>query len=241
LSVYKVHVNELKKLNPDFIVTQSHCEVCAVSFSEVESITKEHLGKNTKIISLQPNKLQEVFDDIRRVAKNLNVDNDHNNKLINNLEIRLDNIKAKTKKLKKPRILCIEWIDPLMAAGNWMPEMTKIAGGEDIFGKIGVDSHWIKFEDIQNYDPDIIVFIPCGFDLNKTNDEVKKLLNKTKTWKKLKAFKNKNLYVTDGNQYFNRPGPRLIDSIEILAEIFHPHTFDFNHKNKGWINFFDKK
>ena len=241
LSVYKVHIDELKKLNPDFIVTQSHCEVCAVSFSEVENITKKHLGKNTKIISLQPNKLEEVFDDIRRVAKSLNVDNDHNNQLIRNLEIRLENIKNKTQKLKKPKILCVEWIDPLMAAGNWMPEMTKIAGGEDILGKIGVDSHWINFEDIQDQDPDFIVFIPCGFNLSKTNDEVKKLLNRNNAWKELKAFKNKNLYVTDGNQYFNRPGPRLIDSVEILAEIFHSDTFNFGHKNKGWVNFFDEK
>ncbi len=241
LSVYKVHVEELKKLNPDFIVTQSHCEVCAVSFSEVENITKKHLGKNTKIISLQPNKLQEVFDDIRRVAKSLKVDNYHNNKLINNLEVRLDDIKKKTQKLRKPKILCVEWIEPLMAAGNWIPEMTKIAGGEDILGEIGVDSHWIKFEDIQNQDPDFIIFMPCGFNLDKTNDEVKKLLRENNAWKKLKAFKDKNLYVTDGNQYFNRPGPRLIDSIEILAEIFHSDTFDFGHKNKGWINFFEKK
>ena len=241
LSVYKVHVDELKNLSPDFIITQSHCEVCAVSFSEVENITKKHLGKNTEIISLQPNKLQEVFDDIRRVAKSLNIDNDHNNKLINNLEIRLENIKKKTQKLKKPKILCVEWIDPLMAAGNWMPEMTKIAGGEDILGKIGLDSHWIKFEDILNQDPEFIVFIPCGFDLKKTNDEVKKLLNTNNDWKKLKAFNNKNLYITDGNQYFNRSGPRLIDSVEILAEIFHSDVFNFGHKNKGWINFFDKK
>ena len=241
LSVYKVHIDELKELNPDFIVTQSHCEVCAVSFSEVENITKKHLGKNTKIISLQPNKLQEVFDDIRRVAKSLDVYNNHNNRLINNLEIRLDDIKKKTQKLKKPKVLCVEWIDPLMAAGNWIPEMTKVAGGEDILGKIGVDSHWIKFEDIKNQDPDIVVFIPCGFNLNKTNDEVRKLLNKNNAWEKLKAFKNKNLYVTDGNQYFNRPGPRLIDSVEILAEIFHSNTFNFGHKNKGWINFFDKR
>ena len=241
LSVYKVNVDELKKLNPDFIVTQSHCEVCAVSFSEVENITKEHLGKNTKIISLQPNKLQEVFDDIKRVAKNLKVDNDQNNKLIKLLENRLDNIRKKTQKLKKPKILCVEWIDPLMAAGNWIPEMTRIAGGKDILGKIGVDSHWIKFEDIQKQDPDFIIFIPCGFNLEKTKEEVIKLVNKNNNWEKLKAFKNKNFYVTDGNQYFNRPGPRLIDSIEILAEIFHADEFDFGHKNIGWINFFDNK
>jgi len=241
LSVYKVDVGELKKLNPDFIVTQSHCDVCAVSFSEMESITRKYLGENTKIISLQPNMLQDVFDDIRRVAKSLKVDNEYNFQLINNLEIRLNNIKKKTQKLKKPKILCIEWIDPLMVAGNWIPEMVEIAGGKNILGKIGVDSHWIKFEDIKNYDPDFIVFIPCGFNLNKTKEEVEKLLDKNIFWKKLKAFKNKNFYITDGNQYFNRPGPRLIDSIEILAEIFHSALFNFSHKDKGWINFFDTR
>ena len=241
LSVYKVDVDELKRLNPDFIVTQSHCDICAVSFSEVEKITNEHLGKETKIISLQPNKLKEVFDDIKRVAKNLNVDNDLNNKLIKNLETRVKDINKKTEKLSKPKILCIEWIDPLMAAGNWMPEMISIAGGRDVLGKVGVDSHWINFEEVKKQDPDFLIFIPCGFDLNKTKDEVEKFLIKNDSWKNLKAFQNKNLYITDGNQYFNRPGPRLVDSLEILAEIFHPDIFEFGHKNIGWINFFDKK
>tara|TARA_B100000963_G_scaffold37020_1_gene27570 strand:- start:177 stop:1103 length:927 start_codon:yes stop_codon:yes gene_type:complete len=241
LSVYKVHLDELKKLEPDFIVTQSHCEVCAVSFAEVESITKNHLGENTQIISLQPNSLKEVFDDIKRVAKKLKVEDSHNLKLINNLEMRLNNIKEKTKNLKKPKILCVEWIDPLMAAGNWMPEMSKIAGGKDILGKSGVDSHWINFEDIQINEPEHIVFMPCGFNINKTKDEVIQLLKKNNSWKNLKAYKNKKFYIADGNQYFNRPGPRLIDSIEILSEIFHPNLFNFGHKGNGWINFFGKE
>jgi iron complex transport system substrate-binding protein len=238
LSAYKVDIKKLKKLNPDFIVTQAHCEVCAVSFSEVEFIAKEHLGKNTKIISLQPNTLNEVFDDIRRVAKDLEIDNDDNNQLIKNLEIRLKNIKNKTEKYKKPKIACIEWIDPLMAAGNWIPEMVQISGGEDVFGKKSKDSHWIEFNEIKKYNPDIIIFIPCGFNLKKTNDEVKNLLKSDTRWHDLKAFKNKKIFITDGNQYFNRPGPRLIESLEIFAEIIHPDFFNFEHRNKGWINFF---
>ena len=241
LSVYKVHLGELKKLKPDFIVTQSHCEVCAVSFAEVERITKNHLGKNTQIISLQPNSLKEVFDDIKRVAKKLKVENNHNMKLINNLEMRLDTIKKKTKNLKKPKILCVEWIDPLMAAGNWMPEISEIAGGEDILGKSGVDSHWINFEDIRMNEPEHIVFMPCGFNINKTKYEVIQLIEKNNSWKNLRAYKNKKFYIADGNQYFNRPGPRLIDSIEILSEIFHPNLFNFGHKGNGWINFFGKE
>jgi len=239
LSVYKVDIEKLKKLNPDFIVTQAHCEVCAVSFSEVQSIAKEHLGKNTKIISLQPNSLKEVFDDIRRVAKDLRVNNDDNDQLIKNLETRLKSIKNKTEKNKKPKIACIEWIDPLMAAGNWIPEMVHISGGVDIFGKKGKDSHWIKFDEIKKHNPDVIIFIPCGFDLKKTNNEVKNLLKSNTQWHDLKAFKDKKLFITDGNQYFNRPGPRLIESLEIFAEIIHPELFNFKHQNKGWINFFN--
>jgi iron complex transport system substrate-binding protein len=239
LSVYKVDIEKLKKLNPDFIVTQAHCEVCAVSFSEVENIAREHLGKNTKIISLQPNTLNEVFDDIRRVAKDLEINNNHNNQLIKNLEIRLNNIKNKTEKYKRPKVACIEWIDPLMAAGNWIPEMVHISGGEDVFGKKGKDSHWIKFDKIQKYNPDIIIFLPCGFNIKKTNDEVKNLLLPKTPWHDLKAFKDKKIFITDGNQYFNRPGPRLIESLEIIAEIIHPNFFNFEHQNKGWIDFFN--
>ena len=239
LSVYKVDIEKLKKLNPDFIVTQAHCEVCAVSFSEVELIAKEHLGKNTKIISLQPNTLNEVFDDIRRVAKDLKIDNDDNNQLVKNLETRVKNIKKKTERYKKPKVACIEWIDPLMVAGNWIPELVHISGGDDVFGKKGKDSHWIKFDEIKQQNPDIIIFIPCGFDIKKTNDEVKKLLKPKTSWHDLKAFNDKKIFITDGNQYFNRPGPRLIESLEILAEIIHPNFFNFEHQNNGWINFFN--
>ena len=239
LSVYKVDIEKLKKLNPDFIVTQAHCEVCAVSFSEVENIAREHLGENTKIISLQPNTLNEVFDDIRRVAKDLEINNNHNNQLIKNLEIRLNNIKNKTEKYKRPKVACIEWIDPLMAAGNWIPEMVHISGGEDVFGKKGKDSHWIEFDEIQKHNPDIIIFIPCGFNIKKTNDEVKNLLLPKTPWHDLKAFKDKKIFITDGNQYFNRPGPRLLESLEIFAEIIHPNFFNFEHQNKGWIDFFN--
>ena len=239
LSVYKVNIEKLKNLDPDFIVTQAHCEVCAVSFSHVENITKEHLGSKTKIISLQPNTLKEVFDDLERVAKNLKIEFSKTNKLINGLKKRIHNVKITSSKLNKPKILCIEWSEPLMAAGNWMPEMIEIAGGKDILGKKGSDSHWIKFENIIESDPDIIIFIPCGFNLKQTKKDVDTLIKGNNKWKNLRAFKNKNFYITDGNQYFNRPGPRLVDSIEILCEIIHPNNFNFGHKNSAWINFFD--
>ena len=239
LSVYKVDIKELKKLEPDVVITQAHCEVCAVSLSEVEEIVAKHLNEKTKIISLQPNTLGEVFEDIKKVAEGLNLDKVTTEGLIKPLEQRVKNIQIKSLK-KKKTVACIEWIDPLMAAGNWIPEMVKISGGEDVFGKSGKDSHWITFDEIKNYDPEVIIFLPCGYNIEKTKDEVENLLIKETKWSNLKAFKDKDLFIVDGNQFFNRPGPRLVESLEIFAEIIHPNLFNFNHQQSGWINFFKK-
>ena len=239
LSVYKVDIKELKKLEPDVVITQAHCEVCAVSLAEVEEIVAKHLNEKTKIISLQPNTLGEVFDDIKKVAEGLNLDKVTTEGLIKPLEQRVKNIQIKSLK-KKKTVACIEWIDPLMAAGNWIPEMVKISGGEDVFGKSGKDSHWITFDEIKNYDPEVIIFLPCGYNIEKTKEEVENLLIKETKWSNLKAFKNKELFIVDGNQFFNRPGPRLVESLEIFAEIIQPNLFNFNHQHSGWINFFKK-
>ena len=238
LSVYKVDVQKLKKLDPDFIITQAHCEVCAVSFAEVENIVGKYLSRKTKIISLEPNTLNDVFNDIKKVAKDLNIENESNNKLIENLKIRLKKIKhlATTQK-QKPSVACIEWIDPLMIAGNWIPEMVEIAGGTNILGKSGDNSHWIKFEEIIVQNPEIIIFMPCGFNIEKTKKELDSYIKKNNSMHSLKAYKNHKLFIVDGNQFFNRPGPRLIESLEIFAEIMHPNIFDFKHKGIGWRNY----
>jgi iron complex transport system substrate-binding protein len=240
LSVYKVDIQKLKELDPDFIITQAHCEVCAVSFSEVKNIVNKYFNRKTKIISLEPNTLNDVFDDIKRVAKGLNIENESNNKLIENLKIRLKKIKNLSAIQKqKPSVACIEWIDPLMIAANWIPEMVEIAGGTNILGKSGVNSHWIKFEEIIDQNPEIIIFIPCGFNIEKTKKELDNYIKKNNNMRSLKAYQNHKLFVADGNQFFNRPGPRLIESLEIFAEIIHPNIFDFEHKGIGWINYND--
>jgi len=240
LSVYKVDIQKLKELDPDFIITQAHCEVCAVSFSEVKNIVNKYFNRKTKIISLEPNTLNDVFDDIKRVAKGLNIENESNNKLIENLKIRLKKIKNLSAIQKqKPSVACIEWIDPLMIAANWIPEMVEIAGGANILGKSGVNSHWIKFEEIIDQNPEIIIFIPCGFNIEKTKKELDNYIKKNNNMRSLKAYQNHKLFVADGNQFFNRPGPRLIESLEIFAEIIHPNIFDFKHKGIGWINYND--
>src|SRR5205823_4301917 len=122
---------------------------------------------------------------------------------------------------------------PLMTAGNWIPELVELAGGRDLFGKAGAHSPWLSWEQLLAGDPDIIVALPCGFDLPKTRQEVLPL-GRRPEWRTLKASRSGQVFITDGNQFFNRPGPRLVESLEILAEIFQPAEFAFGHQHKGW-------
>ena len=141
--------------------------------------------------------------------------------------------------LDKPKVLSLEWVDPLMCGGHWVPEMVEIAGGKNILGKSGNDSHWIQFKEIISQNPEIIIFLPCGFNIKKTKYELENSLKKNSNWKNLKAFKSRKFFIADGNQFFNRPGPRLLESLEIFAEIIHPTLFNFNHEGIGWIYYND--
>ena len=237
LSVYKVDEKSLKYLNPDIIITQDQCNVCAVDLSQVKKITSNYLNKEVSIISLQPKSFKDIFDNIEDVAKKLNVFNTLNKNKIKKLLHRISDVRKKKKSFKN--VICIEWCNPLMAAGNWIPDMVKIAGGNELFGINNKNSHWINFKDVRDFNPEIIIFMPCGYNLLQTQRDVTNLFEKNVNWKKLSAYKNKKMYLVDGNQYFNRPGPRIVDSLEILAEIFNPDTFNYGYKGKGWINYFD--
>lgn len=135
---------------------------------------------------------------------------------------------------KNPTVACIEWLDPLMAAGNWVPELVEMAGGVNLFGEAGKHSPWMTWEELVQKDPDIILCLPCGWGIEKVRSEMP-VLTRRAEWKNLKAVRGHQVYLLDGNQYFNRPGPRLVESLEILAEIIHPKIFQFNHKGKGWV------
>jgi len=141
--------------------------------------------------------------------------------------------KAKTLKTR-PRVACIEWIDPLMAAGNWMPELVEMVGGINLFGEAGKHSPWLTWEDLIKADPDIMIILPCGFDIKRTYQELPILTQKPE-WPALKAVQEGHVYMADGSQYFNRPGPRLAESLEILAEILHPGVFKSGHQGSGWV------
>ena len=237
LSVYKVDENSLKYLNPAVIITQDQCNVCAVDLSQVKKVTSSYLNKEVDIISLQPKSFTDIFENIEYVAKKLNVFNALNKNKINKLFRRISDVRLKKKSLKK--VICIEWCNPLMAAGNWIPDMVKIAGGNELFGINNKNSHWIDFKSVRDFNPEVIIFMPCGYNLLQTQKDVNTLFENNANWKNLSAYKNKKLYLVDGNQYFNRPGPRIVDSLEILAEIFNPDVFNYGYKGSGWINYFD--
>lgn len=233
LSVYRVDANLLKKLQPNIIITQAHCEVCAVSLNDVKQAVCEWMGSRPHIVCLEPNALSDIWEDIMRVADALE---SHNQgcELVEALKERIKEIHSRVSGiLKKPTVACIEWIDPLMAAGNWIPTLVELAGGINLFGEAGHHSPWMTWEELVRKNPDIILAMPCGFDIQRTEQEMVTLIQK-REWGPLKAVQNGDVYLLDGNQYFNRPGPRVVESLEILTEILHPHQFQSRHVNKGW-------
>jgi iron complex transport system substrate-binding protein len=235
LSVYRVDAALLESLQPTHIITQSQCEVCAVSLKDVEDAVCQFTSSHPVIVSLEPNALADVWADIRRVAGALAVA-DVGEKVTAALQQRMEAIANRTRTLEsRPTVACIEWIAPLMAAGNWMPELVEMAGGINLFGQAGKHSPWMKWEELVEKDPDIIFISPCGFDIKRTLEETHLLAAKPE-WSRLNAVQSGRVFVADGNKYFNRPGPRLVESLEILAELFHPKLFQFNHRIDGWIS-----
>jgi iron complex transport system substrate-binding protein len=233
LSVYRVHADQLKQLRPDVIVTQSHCEVCAVSQRDVEAVLCEWLAERPQIVSLAPNALADVWTDIQRVAEALNV-SERGEEVVSRLQARMAGIADRARSLPdKPTVACVEWIEPLMAAGNWMPELVAMGGGNNLFGQAGQHAPWMTWDELRQRDPDVLVLLPCGFDIPRTRQDVP-LLVQQPGWADLKAVQTGRVFVTDGNQFFNRPGPRLVESLEILAELLHPETFSFGHHGSGW-------
>ncbi len=236
LSIYTIDKELIRKLNPDVIITQAQCEVCAVSLKDVEAALENLLDKECRIISLEPNMLADVYNDIRSIAEIMGATTQASD-LLEIAEERLEIIRHKLKFIsEKPKVACIEWLAPLMIAGNWTPEMVELAGGDPILAVNGKHSPFVDFRDLLKEDPDLIVVMPCGFSIPRTLQEINLLLD-LPGWPDLKAVKNNRIYIADGNQYFNRSGPRLTDSVEILAEIINPKQFVFGYEGEGWIRF----
>lgn len=236
LSVYRVDAAALERLRPTHIITQSQCEVCAVSLKDVETAVCEMVSTRPVIVSLEPNALADVWNDIRHVAEALDAPA-RARVLISALQQRMEAIRSRALAIvSRPTVACIEWIEPLMAAGNWMPELVEMAGGVNLFGETGKHSPWMTWEALVAKNPDVLFVSPCGFDIARTLEEMRLLSDKAE-WHELKAVQSGRVFVADGNQYFHRPGPRLLESLEILAEMLHPNDFHFGHEGVGWVRF----
>ena len=233
LSIFDLDFAKLQELEPDIILTQAQCDVCAVSENELKQVLRDWEGKKPEVISLQPKRFPDLWDDIRRVSDVIGV-GDRGRLLLKELKQRCVEVIEKAAVAKrKPGVLCLEWLDPLMAGGNWIPDMVGMAGGDNRISESGKHSGWITMEQIVSENPDVIVLLPCGFDLERTLEAAKQL-EALEGWNKLKAVKRKRVYAVDGSAFFNRPGPRLVDSLQILGEIFYLGMIEFGHENKHW-------
>jgi iron complex transport system substrate-binding protein len=232
LSIYRVKEATIRKLKPDIIITQSQCDVCAVSIKDVRIAIEKAIGINPEIISLSPVCLEDVWNDILELGIVLEKEGIAKD-IVENIKSDISIISKRNKNKDPASVGCIEWIEPLMFAGNWVPEIIQIVGGISLFGVVGEHSNWSKYEELYQHDPDKIIFMPCGYDMNKIKAELSNLTHDV-NWNSLKAVKANEVYLTDGNQYFNRPGPRLLDSIKIMDDIIND-TNVYNFKNHGWI------
>jgi len=234
LSVYEVFQPVLDQLQPTHIVTQTQCRVCAVSLEDVERALAGSVSSRPKLVALEPNCLADIWDDIRRVASACSVA-PKGDEVVQSLQERTDRISLQAMSTsRRPRVACIEWHEPLMAAGNWVPELVELAGAGNLFGKAGLHSPWMSWNELLAADPDVIITTPCGFDLERTRREMYWLTERPE-WSRLRAVAGGQVYLADGNQYMNRPGPRIVESLQILAEILHPEAFEPNLEGTAWL------
>jgi iron complex transport system substrate-binding protein len=233
LSIYELDIARLRELRPDIILTQDQCAVCAVSLDDLEKALPQILSRRPKIISVAPLRLVDVWTDMQTIADALGVP-EAGREMLSRLKNRVVDIILKTCMItKRPSVACLEWLEPLMAAGNWVPEMVELAGGRDVLGLPGRPSSWLEWKNLAQLDADMLVLMPCGFGLERARREAAALEARPE-WPKLRAVKSKKVFIVDGSHYFNRPGPRVVESIEILAEILQPKLFSFAHENRGW-------
>ena len=219
--IYILDEQVLKKANPDLIVAQGICEVCSPYTREIDKAVSI-LGGKPQVLVLDPKNLDDILQNIITVGEKVNRQ-DKAQDFVSKLQKRIFHIKD-TSKISRPKVLCIEWLDPLFSAGHWVPQMVDIAGGINGISSTGDKSRKMQIDEIIQFDPDIIILMPCGFDVSRTILEYEKL-SEDRKWKKIKAVNRGEVYAVNANEYFSKPGPRTVTGLEILAKIIHPDTF----------------
>jgi iron complex transport system substrate-binding protein len=222
LSIYRVDDALLASLAPDVLITQTQCEVCAVSLKDVEAALSRRIGLSPRIVSLNPASLPDLRGDVRRVAAALGVPG-RGEDFLDALEDRLARAAAPAAGRPRRSVVVVEWMDPLMSAGNWTPTLVARAGGAEVFGLAGLHSGTYTWEDLRRADPEVLVVAPCGFDLARTRGDLAALTGRP-GFAGLRAVREGRAYLADGNAYFNRPGPRVAETLEALVEMIHPEA-----------------
>ena len=230
--IYVVDENTLKRVSPDLIVAQGLCEVCSPFTKEIDRAVSLLGDRRPDVLVLDPHDLDDILVSIMDVAEKIGKVRE-GRKLVASLQKRIDMVRSMTMKLKlKPKVLCVEWIDPLFTAGHWVPQMVEYAGGINGLSSTGEPSRRMDIDEAVKLDPDIIVLMPCGFDIEQTLKELPVLASNEK-WKSLQAVKNRNVYAVNANAYFSKPGPRTVVGLEIISKILHPETSKHIRVPKG--------
>lgn len=231
LSLYQVDGDLLRALAPDLILTQDLCQVCAPSGNEVSQVLNL-LPKKPRILWLTPNSLEEIADNLRELGEATGRTKEAE-ELVAAGRARVEKIAALTRNLSRPRVFCMEWLDPVYCSGHWVPEMVRLAGGVDALAQEGKDSVRISWDDVLEFAPEVLIITPCGFNLEKTVEESSKL-STFPDWSSLPAVRNGRVYAVDANSYFARPGPRVVDGTELLAHLVHPELFAWNGSENAY-------
>ncbi|HEY2328889.1 MAG TPA: ABC transporter substrate-binding protein [Verrucomicrobiae bacterium] len=225
-SLYQVDENLLRALKPDLILTQNLCQVCAPSGNEL-TVALKLLEPKPQTLWMTPHSIEEIFGNLRELGQATGLI-DKAEAFIAERRERLEKISSRTKNIsRRPRVFCVEWADPVYCAGHWVPEMVELAGGFDALARKGTDSVRIAWADVLKWAPEILIFSPCGFNLEKALEQVS-YLEALPGWDELPAVRSGQVYAVDANSYFARPGPRVVEGTELLAHLFHPELFGWN-------------
>jgi len=222
-NIFELNKKNLITANPDLIISQETCKVCAAYTNHIQSAL-EILPQKPQLYSMDPHNLKEILESVTELGEILKKE-EKAIEIVNSLQTRIKKLKNLDYK-KPPRVLAIEWIEPFFTAGHWIPEMIELAGGINLISKIGEHSRRVSMDEIETSDPDIVILMPCGFDTVRTLSEYESILKKNPVWNSLKAVKNNQIYTVDANSFFSKPSIRTIDGLEILAKIIYPEKFE---------------
>jgi iron complex transport system substrate-binding protein len=225
ISIYHLDHALLRQLQPDLILTQALCDVCAVSFDTVQAAVRD-LGGSPRILSLEPTTLEGIFETISSAGEATGKQSTAA-AVVDELRQRVAQVQQRVQvsATDRPRVACLEWLDPVFGPGHWLPELVELAGGEPGLGTAGAPSRRVEWDEVLEFAPEVLVLSCCGFNVARTTAEAQHILPQRSGWHDLPAVQNGRVYAVDGNAYFSRPGPRIVESLELLAYLLHPALF----------------